>query len=66
MPGLDRLQTELGSDKFEVVALAVDRAGAEAAKKFLDQIKVGALKLYVDATAKSGPASKRSACRQPC
>lgn len=56
MPGLDRLQAELGSDKFEVVALAVDRAGADAAKKFLDQIKVGALKLYVDATARSGPA----------
>jgi thiol-disulfide isomerase/thioredoxin len=53
MPGLDRLQKELGSDKFEVVALSVDRAGPEAAKKFLDKIKVQNLKLYADASAKA-------------
>lgn len=58
MPALDRLQKELGSDKFEVVALAVDRSGAEAAKKFLDEIKVTHLKLYVDPTAKAGTALK--------
>jgi thiol-disulfide isomerase/thioredoxin len=52
MPALDRLQTELGSDKFEVVALSVDRAGVEASRKFLDSIKVAGLKLYVDPTAK--------------
>ena len=27
MPALDRLQQELGSDRFEVVALSVDRTG---------------------------------------
>jgi thiol-disulfide isomerase/thioredoxin len=53
MPGLDRLQKELGSDKFEVVALSVDRAGPDAAKKFLDKIKVQNLKLYADASAKA-------------
>jgi thiol-disulfide isomerase/thioredoxin len=52
MPALDRLQKELGSDKFEVVALSVDRGGIEASRKFLDSIGVSSLKLYVDPTAK--------------
>ena len=39
MPALDRLQAELGSDKFEVVALSVDKAGLDGAKKFLADIK---------------------------
>ena len=56
MPALDRLQGALGSDKFEVVALSVDRAGVEASRKFLDSIKIANLKLYVDPTAKAnGP-----------
>jgi thiol-disulfide isomerase/thioredoxin len=54
MPGLDTLQRELGSKDFEVVALSVDRAGAAASQKFLDQIKVQSLKLYVDSTARAG------------
>lgn len=58
MPSLDRLQAELGSDKFEVVALAVDRSGADAAKKFLDDTGVKALKLYADPTTRSGSALK--------
>jgi thiol-disulfide isomerase/thioredoxin len=53
MPALDRLQQALGSDGFEVVALSVDRGGAEASKKFLDQINIEALKLYVDPTARA-------------
>jgi thiol-disulfide isomerase/thioredoxin len=52
MPSLDKLQAELGSDKFEVVALSVDRTGLEGAKKFLDSIKVSKLALYADPTAK--------------
>lgn len=52
MPGLDRLQAEMGSDQFEVVALSVDRAGVKASQKFLDQIAVKSLKTYVDATAR--------------
>jgi thiol-disulfide isomerase/thioredoxin len=58
MPSLDRLQAELGSDKFEVVALAVDRTGPEAAKNFLDSVHVNALKLYTDTTTRSGSALK--------
>ncbi len=53
MPALDRLQQALGSDNFEVVALSVDRGGAEASKKFLDQINVEALNLYVDSTGRA-------------
>ncbi len=53
MPALDRLQKALGSDAFEVVALSVDRTGIEGAKKFLEQINVEALKLYVDPTSRA-------------
>lgn len=53
MPALDRLQQAMGSERFEVVALSVDRGGAEASKKFLDQIDVKALGLYVDPTTKA-------------
>jgi thiol-disulfide isomerase/thioredoxin len=53
MPSLDRLQAALGSDKFEVVALSVDRKGLEASKKFLDETKVEKLGLYVDASTRA-------------
>lgn len=58
MPALNRLQQELGSDAFEVVALSLDRQGLEASKKFLDEVKANALKVYIDATAKQGTALK--------
>lgn len=54
MPALDRLQKDLGSDQFEVVALSLDRAGRDAARKFFDEIKVQNLKLYIDQTMKAG------------
>ena len=53
MPALDRLQKELGGDTFEVVAMSVDRQGAPASKKFLEETKVANLKLYVESTSKS-------------
>lgn len=56
MPSLDRLQNKLGSEKFEVVALALDRKGSEAAQAFLDSTKSTNLKLYIDPTAKAGSA----------
>ena len=58
MPALARLQQELGSDKFEVLALAADRAGADAAAKFLASIDASALALYIDPTARAGTALK--------
>jgi thiol-disulfide isomerase/thioredoxin len=54
MPSLDRLQAALGSDKFEVVALSVDRKGHEASRKFLEETKVERLGLYVDPSARAG------------
>jgi thiol-disulfide isomerase/thioredoxin len=54
MPALDRLQGALGSDRFEVVALAVDKAGLEGARKFLKETKVERLKLFADPTARDG------------
>jgi thiol-disulfide isomerase/thioredoxin len=54
MPSLDRLQAELGSDKFEVVAVSVDKTGIEGAKKFLDQIKVSHLGVFADPNIKLG------------
>ena len=58
MPSLARLQKALGSDKFEVLALAVDRAGADAAAKFLGSIDAKELALYIDSTARAGTALK--------
>ncbi len=52
MPALDKLQAELGSDKFEVVALSVDRTGIAGARKFLDESKIEKLALYADPSAK--------------
>ena len=58
MPALDRLQKELGGDKFEVVALSLDRKGYDASRKFLTDMKVDNLTLYVDPSAKQGMALK--------
>jgi thiol-disulfide isomerase/thioredoxin len=52
MPHLDRLQAELGSERFEVVAIAVDRSGVNGARKFLDQIGNKTLGLYADPSAR--------------
>ena len=54
MPALNRLQQALGSDKFEVVALSLDRNGYEASRKFLNDLKANDVKLYADPTTKQG------------
>jgi thiol-disulfide isomerase/thioredoxin len=51
MPSLAALQQQLGSDDFEVVAISVDRKGAEASAAFLIETGATALKLYVDKSA---------------
>ncbi len=58
MPALDALQKQLGSETFEVVALSVDRQGADAARKFLREINVESLKLYVDPSARAATTLK--------
>ena len=52
MPALDRLQREMGSDTFQVVAVSVDRTGLPGAKKFLADTKTETLALYADPTAR--------------
>jgi thiol-disulfide isomerase/thioredoxin len=54
MPSLDRLQRDVGSDDFEVVALAVDKAGVKGAGRFFQDIKIENLKLFADPTARVG------------
>jgi thiol-disulfide isomerase/thioredoxin len=52
MPALDRLQSTLGSDQFQVVAISVDRTGLPGAKKFLEETKTSNLSVYADPTAR--------------
>jgi thiol-disulfide isomerase/thioredoxin len=52
MPALDRLQASLGSEKFEVVAVSVDRTGIDGARKFLDEINVRRLAVLADPNAR--------------
>ena len=52
MPALDRLQREMGSDTFQVVAVSVDRTGLPGAKKFLADTGAETLALYADPTAR--------------
>ncbi|KSV92960.1 MULTISPECIES: TlpA disulfide reductase family protein [Sinorhizobium/Ensifer group] len=54
MPTLDRLQAALGGDKFEVVALSIDRGGADAVKKFYAEIGIQHLAIHVDTSSQVG------------
>ena len=51
MPSLAALQAQLGSKDFEVVAISLDRKGADAAAAFLQETNSTALKLYIDTSA---------------
>lgn len=48
MPALDRLQQEMGSDKFEVVAVNVDTRNPQRPRDFLKEINVSHLGYYAD------------------
>ena len=48
MPSLDRLQAALGSDRFRVVALSVDRTDRAEVQGWLDRLGVKNLPLYID------------------
>lgn len=54
MPALDRLEAELGSDDFLVLALSLDRGGIEKPRDFLEEIEIGNLALYHDKTGRMG------------
>ena len=53
MPTLDALQGEMGSDKFQVLALSVDKDGLEDARNFLKSINATHLALYNDPTSRA-------------
>lgn len=53
MPTLDRLQAALGGRGFEVVALSIDRQGAEAVKGFYSEVGVRHLSVRIDTTGKA-------------
>jgi thiol-disulfide isomerase/thioredoxin len=52
MPALAELQRQLGSQDFEVVAISLDRQGAEVAQPFLEDVGAEALELYLDPSTK--------------
>src|SRR5206468_9906648 len=53
MPALDRLQAQLGGERFQVVALSVDQQGVPIARRFFSEIGIKTLPLYVDPSAKA-------------
>ena len=48
LPSLDRLQAQLGSDRFEVVAVSVDRRGVDAVRPFFEKLKISHLAIYAE------------------
>lgn len=53
MPTLDRLQGQLGGPDFEVVALSLDQAGAQAVREFYREVGLQHLQLYIDRSAQA-------------
>lgn len=48
MPALDRLQQELGGDRFQVIALSIDTGGLGDVKPFYDDLGLGELDIFLD------------------
>ncbi len=53
MPTLDALQGELGSERFEVMALSIDRAGPQIVRDFYEEIGIEHLRLYIDPSTRT-------------
>jgi thiol-disulfide isomerase/thioredoxin len=54
LPSLDRLQAALGGDRFQVVAVSVDRRGAEAVRPYFEKLGIDHLPIYVEPTNRLG------------
>lgn len=54
MPGLDRLQTEMGGDDFEVVTIATGRNSVQGIVKFFEETGVETLPILLDPQSKLG------------
>jgi thiol-disulfide isomerase/thioredoxin len=52
MPALDALQTKLGSDRFEVVAINIDTRNLDRPKAWLQEVGIARLAYYADPSAK--------------
>lgn len=52
MPTLDRLQAALGGKRFEVVALSIDMEGLDKVKKFIADLSIQHLPIYIDPTSR--------------
>jgi hypothetical protein len=52
MATLDRLQADLGGNDFQVVAVNIDRGGADKPRSFLAETGVAHLSLYTDPSGK--------------
>lgn len=48
MPSLDRLQRLKGGPDFEVVALSIDKDGANKVRPFFDEVGISSLQMYLD------------------
>jgi len=48
LPDLDRLQAELGGDRFAVVAIALDTGGLEAVQPFFRRLRLTHLAIHLD------------------
>jgi thiol-disulfide isomerase/thioredoxin len=53
MPTLDRLQGLLGGDRFDVIALSIDRAGVGVVRRFFNEIGIELLAIFIDDTGRS-------------
>tara|TARA_R110000824_G_scaffold118960_2_gene271503 strand:- start:120604 stop:121221 length:618 start_codon:yes stop_codon:yes gene_type:complete len=51
MPALDGLEGDIGSDKFQVLALSVDKDGLDLARDFLASVNATHIALYNDPTS---------------
>ncbi|MEZ5933095.1 MAG: TlpA disulfide reductase family protein [Alphaproteobacteria bacterium] len=51
MPTLDRLQALLGGSEFEVLALSLDRGGADKVRAFYRELDLRNLSIYIDPAA---------------
>ena len=51
MPALDRLQSDMGGEKFEVVAVSIDTQDPQKPRDFLNELKIEKLGFYADPVA---------------
>lgn len=58
MPTLDRLQEKLGGERFDVLALSIDRGGVGVVQEFYNEIGLQHLQIRIDPTTRASRAMK--------